>query len=72
MTVSVFFEVPADRLMTAPFEELLTNELADRDRLRRVEEKVRPGQEASMRSRVTQQAIELDEDQPFRNRCSIH
>jgi hypothetical protein len=45
MTVSAFFEVPADRLMTAPFEDLLMNELSDPERFRRIEEKLRPGHE---------------------------
>jgi hypothetical protein len=64
VTVSAFFEVPADRLMTGPFEDLLVNELADADRFRRVEEKLRPGDEAWMRNPVVQLAIDTDEEQP--------
>lgn len=39
MQVSMFFEIPADRLFAAPFYDLL-DVLADRDRYRRVEEKI--------------------------------
>jgi transcriptional regulator with XRE-family HTH domain len=52
MTLSGFFEVPADRLMTARFEDLLTKELCDQERYRRVEERLRPGYDAIMRGEV--------------------
>jgi transcriptional regulator with XRE-family HTH domain len=51
MTLAGFFEVSADRLMTAPFEDLLP-ELSDRDRYARVEEKIRPGYAALARGEV--------------------
>ena len=37
--IARFFEVPSDRLVDAPFEELLAVELADRERFKRVEAK---------------------------------
>lgn len=37
--LSSFFEISLDRLLKAPFEELLARELADPDRFRRVESK---------------------------------
>jgi len=51
MTVAGFFEVSADRLITARFEELLP-ELCDRERYVRVEEKIRPGYAALARGEV--------------------
>jgi transcriptional regulator with XRE-family HTH domain len=51
MTVSGFFEVPADQLMNASFEDLLP-ELCDRERYVRVEEKIRPGYAALARGEV--------------------
>ncbi|MFN2470818.1 MAG: helix-turn-helix domain-containing protein [Gaiellaceae bacterium] len=60
MTVSSFFEVPADRLMTAAFDDLLRNELSDAERYRRVEEKIRPGHEAALRDPVVQLVIDPD------------
>jgi hypothetical protein len=44
-----FFEVPADRLMTDNFEDLLASVLCDRERYVRVEEKIRPGFAALLR-----------------------
>jgi transcriptional regulator with XRE-family HTH domain len=38
--ISAFFEIPIDRLLDADFEDLLANELADRERFRRVEAKI--------------------------------
>jgi transcriptional regulator with XRE-family HTH domain len=49
MTVAGFFEVPADRLMTDNFEDLLASILCDRERYVRVEEKIRPGFAALLR-----------------------
>lgn len=37
--LATFFEIPIDRLLNASFEELLTTELADPERFRRVEAK---------------------------------
>jgi len=51
MTLASFFEVPADRFMTATFEDLLP-ELCDRERYARVEEKIRPGYAALARGEV--------------------
>jgi transcriptional regulator with XRE-family HTH domain len=51
MTLAGFFEVSADRLMTATFEDLLP-ELCDRERYARVEEKIRPGYAALARGEV--------------------
>jgi transcriptional regulator with XRE-family HTH domain len=51
MTLAGFFEVSADRLMTADFNELLP-ELSDADRYARVEEKIRPGYAALARGEV--------------------
>jgi transcriptional regulator with XRE-family HTH domain len=51
MTLAGFFEVSADRLMTAPFEDLLP-ELCDKERYTRVEEKIRPGYAALARGDV--------------------
>ena len=51
MTLSGFFELPADRLMTASFGELLPD-LCDRERYVRVEEKIRPGYAALARGEV--------------------
>jgi transcriptional regulator with XRE-family HTH domain len=52
MTVAGFFEVPADRLMTDNFEDLLGSVLRDRERYIRVEEKIRPGHAALLRGEV--------------------
>ena len=52
MTVAGFFEVPADRLMTDNFEDLLTSVLCDRERYVRVEEKIRPGYATLLRGEV--------------------
>jgi transcriptional regulator with XRE-family HTH domain len=54
MTLAGFFGVSADRLLTASFEDLLTNELCDGDRYRRVEERLRPGYDAIMRGEVVE------------------
>ena len=43
MTLAGFFEIPADQLMTASFEDLLASALCDRERYARVEQKIRPG-----------------------------
>jgi hypothetical protein len=51
MTLAGFFEVSADRLMTAPFEDLLP-EFCDKERYARVEEKIRPGYAAVARGDV--------------------
>ena len=51
MTLSGFFEVSADRLMTATFEDLLP-ELCDKERYARVEEKIRPVYAALIRGEV--------------------
>src|SRR5829696_9332916 len=51
MTLTGFFEVSADKLMTAPFEDLL-GELCDQERYLRVEEKIRPGYAALSRGEV--------------------
>lgn len=51
MTLAGFFEVSADRLMTATFEDLLP-ELCDSERYARVEEKIRPGYAALARGEV--------------------
>jgi transcriptional regulator with XRE-family HTH domain len=40
--LATFFEVPIDRLLNTPFDELLDADLADGDRYWRVEEKIRP------------------------------
>jgi transcriptional regulator with XRE-family HTH domain len=37
--IASFFEITMDRLLEAPFEDLLANELSDPERYRRVEEK---------------------------------
>ncbi|HZB35824.1 MAG TPA: helix-turn-helix transcriptional regulator [Gaiellaceae bacterium] len=47
MSLAGFFEVSADKLMTAPFEDLL-DELCDRERYLRVEEKIRPATSQSL------------------------
>ena len=52
MTLAGFFEVPADRLMTENFEDLLSSVLSDRERYLRVEEKIRPGYTALSRGEV--------------------
>jgi transcriptional regulator with XRE-family HTH domain len=41
LMVGEFFGVPADRLATAEFEDLLQNELANRERFHAVETKIR-------------------------------
>jgi transcriptional regulator with XRE-family HTH domain len=51
MALAGFFEVSADKLMTARFEDLL-DELCDRERYTRVEEKIRPGYAALTRGEV--------------------
>jgi transcriptional regulator with XRE-family HTH domain len=51
LTLSGFFEVPADRLMNASFEDLLPG-LCDRERYLRVEERIRPGYAALARGEV--------------------
>ena len=38
-----FFEIPIDRLLHAPFDELLPAEVADVERYRRVEQKITSG-----------------------------
>lgn len=53
MTVAGFFEVSADRLMTAGFEDVLP-ELCDRERYARVEEKIRPGHAALARGELVE------------------
>jgi transcriptional regulator with XRE-family HTH domain len=40
LRLSAVFEVAGDRLVTAPFTDLLANELGDVDRFERVEEKI--------------------------------
>jgi transcriptional regulator with XRE-family HTH domain len=50
-TIAEFFEVPSDRLASSPFEELLAMELADPERYRRVEAKIkRPSSSATRHS----------------------
>jgi len=44
LRVAEFFEIHGDRLVNAPFTELLTNELCDADRFERVEHKIRAHQ----------------------------
>jgi transcriptional regulator with XRE-family HTH domain len=44
LRVAEFFEIHGDRLINAPFTELLTNELCDPDRFERVEHKIRAHQ----------------------------
>lgn len=39
-TIAAFFEIPLDRLLNAPFRELLPLEIADRERFDRVEGKI--------------------------------
>lgn len=41
LRVAEFFEIHGDRLVNAPFTELLTSELCDHDRFGRVEYKIR-------------------------------
>ena len=38
--LSTFFEIPMERLLNAPFEDLLAEELSDRERYRKVEAKI--------------------------------
>jgi DNA-binding XRE family transcriptional regulator len=40
LSIAEFFEIPADRLATAEFGDLLTHELADRSRFESVERKI--------------------------------
>ncbi len=68
MTVSGFFEVPADRLMSAPFEELLAGELSDRERFRRIEKKLRPDETVEMPNQVVQLVIDPDIERPREDR----
>jgi transcriptional regulator with XRE-family HTH domain len=49
MTLANFFEVPADRLITSSFQDLLASVLCDPERYARVEEKTRPGYAALSR-----------------------
>src|SRR5215216_4927465 len=51
MTLAGFFDVSADKLLTSSFEDLL-DELSDRERYSRVEEKIRPGYAALARGEV--------------------
>jgi transcriptional regulator with XRE-family HTH domain len=41
LRVAKFFELPVDRLLSESFEDLLAHDVSDRDRFRRVEEKIR-------------------------------
>ncbi len=38
--LAAFFEIPIERLLNAPFDDLLTEELSDRERYHRVEAKI--------------------------------
>src|SRR4051794_12219671 len=39
-TIAEFFELPMERLLTSPFDDLLEHELADAERFRRVQQKI--------------------------------
>ena len=51
LRLAEFFEISADRLVSAPFQALLTQELADPERFDRVEQKIK-------RHRRTLKAVE--------------
>ncbi len=53
LMVGQFFGVPADRIATATFDDLLANELADPERFKVVEEKIaRERRKAARRMKV--------------------
>jgi transcriptional regulator with XRE-family HTH domain len=63
MTLAGFFEVPADRLLTDNFENLLAAVLCDSERYLRVEEKIRPGYAALLRG----EEVDIPTDKPIEN-----
>lgn len=52
--LSAFFEIPMERLLNSPFEDLLAEELSDRERYRRVEAKIPPEARDRTRSHAHQ------------------
>jgi transcriptional regulator with XRE-family HTH domain len=63
LRVAEFFEIHGDRLVNAPFAELLTGELCDPDRFERVERKIR-AQGTTLRAVESGQPVDITSGKP--------
>jgi hypothetical protein len=60
LRLAEFFEIPADRLATAEFEDLLAGELANPERFRSVESKIAQERERLQAARAPDEGKEIE------------
>jgi hypothetical protein len=63
LRLAEFFEISADRLVNAPFQELLVHEIADAARFDRVEQKIK-GQSRTLRAVESGAVVDITTGEP--------
>lgn len=71
LRVADFFEIHGDRLVNAPFTDLLTNELYDLARFERVEHKIR-AHAATLKTLDSGQAVDIVTGEPVKPQGGVN